>query len=120
MAHFAEIDSNNVVLRVLTVSDDQQHRGNDFLSLDLGLGGKWIQTSYNGNIRGSYAGVGYVYYEELDIFLPPQPYPSWTVDKEYGVWVAPVKRPDDITGKSIGWDEEKKEWKIEDLPIVNL
>ena len=58
MAHFAELDENDVVLRVLVVPDNQEHRGHEFLSNDLGLGGTWVQTSYNGNFRGKYAGKG--------------------------------------------------------------
>lgn len=58
MAHFAEIDSDNKVLRVLVVDNEQEHRGQEFLANDLGLGGTWIQTSYNTNFGGKYAGVG--------------------------------------------------------------
>ena len=58
MAHFAEIDSNSKVLRVLVVDNEQEHRGQEFLASDLGLGGTWIQTSYNANFGGKYAGVG--------------------------------------------------------------
>ena len=72
MAHFAEIDENNTVLRVLVVPNDQEHRGQDFLAKDLNLGGRWIQTSYNANIRGKYAGVGDKYDENKDIFYIPE------------------------------------------------
>jgi hypothetical protein len=58
MAHFAEIDSNNKVLRVLVVDNSQESRGQDFLANDLGLGGTWIQTSYNANFGGKFAGTG--------------------------------------------------------------
>jgi hypothetical protein len=71
MAHFAEINSNNVVLRVLVVSNEQEHRGQDFLANDCGLGGTWIQTSYNGNIRGKFAGEGDIYDEVNDEFYTP-------------------------------------------------
>jgi hypothetical protein len=71
MAHFAEIDSNNVVLRVLVVTDEQEHRGQEFLAVDCGLGGTWIQTSYNGNIRNKFAGVGDIYDETNDEFYAP-------------------------------------------------
>ena len=70
MAHFAEIDKNGVVLQVLVVPDEQEHRGQDFLASDLGLSGTWVQTSYNGNFRGKYAGPGSVYNPELDEFDP--------------------------------------------------
>ena len=69
MAHFAEIDSNGIVLRVLVVDDSQEHRGQEFLAQDLGLGGTWIQTSYNSNIRGKYAGIGDTYDATNDLFV---------------------------------------------------
>lgn len=67
MAHFAEIDENNIVKRVLVVDNSQEHRGEEFLN-ELGLSGRWIQTSYNSNFRGMFAGVGCVYNEVEDIF----------------------------------------------------
>jgi len=73
MAHFAEIDSNNIVTRVLVVANEQEHRGQDFLANDLGLGGNWIQTSYNANFRKHYAGIGMSYDASLDAFIPPRP-----------------------------------------------
>ena len=69
MAHFAEIDENNIVLRVLVVANEQEHRGQEFLAQDLGLGGTWIQTSYNNNFRGKFAGIGDFYDSEKDIFI---------------------------------------------------
>lgn len=71
MAHFAEIDSNNVVLRVLVVADEHEHRGQEFLADECGLGGTWIQTSYNGNIRGKFAGTNDIYDETNDEFYTP-------------------------------------------------
>lgn len=70
MAHFAEIDSNNVVLRVLVVADEHEHRGQEFLANDCNLGGTWIQTSYNANIRGKFATIGDIYDETNDEFYP--------------------------------------------------
>lgn len=72
MAHFAEIDSNNRVIRVLVIANEQEHRGQEYLANDLGLGGRWIQTSYNNNIRGTFAGEGYLYDEDNDIFIAPK------------------------------------------------
>jgi hypothetical protein len=79
MAHFAELDSNNVVVRVLVVNDEYLKDGNGNEVEELGKnhmeavhGGRWIQTSYNGNIRGTFAGIGHVYDEVNDVFLPPQ------------------------------------------------
>lgn len=70
MAHFAEIDNNNIVTRVLVVPDEHEHRGEEYLRDDIGLGGRWIQTSYNNRIRGVYAGIGMTYDEVNDVFLP--------------------------------------------------
>lgn len=71
MAHFAKIDENNKVVEVLVVDNSQEHRGQEFLAVDCGLGGTWIQTSYNGNIRGKYAGVGDTYDAVNDVFISP-------------------------------------------------
>ena len=70
MAHFAEID-NGIVKRVLVIESSEEHRGQEFLANDLNLGGTWIQTSYNGNFRGKFAGIGDIYDSELDIFYTP-------------------------------------------------
>lgn len=72
MAHFAEIDENNIVTRVLVVPDEQEHRGQEFLANELGLGGTWVQTSYNARIRKNYAGIGYTYDSGRDAFIPPK------------------------------------------------
>ena len=116
MAHFAQIDENNIVINILVVPDEQQHRGEEYLSQDLGLGGRWIQTSYNNNIRKVFAGLGYIYNEELDVFLAPQPYPSWVIDPIQQVWVSPTPRPEPIEGKVHIWEEETQSWRTEDLP----
>jgi len=71
MAHFAEIDKEGFVLRVLVVDNSQEERGQEFLANDLGLGGTWIQTSYNANIRGKYAGIGDRYDKKKDEFIAP-------------------------------------------------
>ena len=107
MSHFAEIDENNIVKRVLVVSDEQEHRGQEFLANDLGLGGRWIQTSYNNNIRRNYAGIDYIYNEELDVFIPPKLFPSWTLDSE-GYWQAPKPMP--INGRTYIWNESELNW----------
>ena len=112
MAHFAEIDSNNKVLRVLVVDNSQEHRGQEFLANDLGLGGTWIQTSYNHRIRKQYAGIGFKYDADGDVFIAPQPYASWTLDDNHD-WQPPVPKPDD--GLVYFWNEENLEWE----PFVN-
>ena len=73
MAHFAEIDNNNKVLRVLVVDNSQENRGQEFLANDCNLGGTWIQTSYNNNIRGKYAAINDIYDPINDVFITPEP-----------------------------------------------
>ena len=106
MAHFAELDSNKTVLRVIVVSDDNEADGENWCK-NL-LGGDWKQTSYNGNIRKNYAGINWIYDEDKDMFSPPQPYPSWTIDDATGFWKAPTAQPDD--GNKYDWNESTKSW----------
>lgn len=86
MAHFAEVNSDNVVTRVLVVPDEQEHRGHDYLATDLKLGGTWIQTSYNGKIRLNFAGIGYTYNAELDAFVPPKCHDVAVLVPELAQW----------------------------------
>ena len=118
MAHFAEVDSNNVVVRVLVVGDDQEHRGQDFLANDLGLGGTWLKTSYNtqGGVhtlggtpfRKNYAGIGYTYDSTRDAFIPAKPFASWNLNEDTCLWEAPVAYPAD--GGMYTWNEEDQSW----------
>ena len=89
MAHFAEIDNNNIVLRVLVVDNSLEHRGADFLANDLGLGGNWIQTSYNGNFRKNFAGIGYTYDVTRDAFIAPRPDNAIGFDEDTCNWIIP-------------------------------
>ena len=73
MAHFAEIDKDNKVIRVLLIPDEQENRGQTYLAKDLNMGGTWIQTSYNHRIRGKYAAIGDTYDKEKDEFISPKP-----------------------------------------------
>lgn len=107
MSHFAEIDENNIVVRVLVVPDEQEHRGQEFLSQDLNLGGTWIQTSYNNRIRKQYAGTGYTYNPEADVFIRPRRFESWILDDNFD-WQPPIEMPSD--GKSYEWNEETVSW----------
>jgi hypothetical protein len=118
MAHFSQLDENNIVIQVLVVSDDQEHRGEEFLSVDLGLGGRWIQTSYNTRggqhlyggtpFRKNFGATGYEYREDLDAFIGPKPYPSWDIlNEETGLYECPVPYPGDGSYK---WDEETLSW----------
>jgi hypothetical protein len=112
MAHFAQIDENNIVTQVLVVPDNAEDRGQDYLANDLGLGGTWVQTSYNNRIRKNYAGVGFTYDPVNDWFVAPQPYPSWSLD-ENAQWQAPVAYPTD--GLMYQWNEANTDWEA----IVN-
>jgi hypothetical protein len=87
MAHFAEIDPNGgTVLRVLVVPNEQEHRGQEFLANELGLGGVWIQTSYNNNTRYNYAGIGYTYDATRDAFISPKCHDEATLDEATCQW----------------------------------
>lgn len=89
MAHFAQIDADNIVVRVLVVPDEQEHRGQEFLRDDLQLGGHWIQTSYNNRIRKQYAGTGYTYDRVNDVFICKQPLPWFVLNNNFD-WVCPI------------------------------
>lgn len=108
MAHAAEIDENGIVLRVLVVNDEQEHRIQDHLANDLGLGGTWVQTSFNSRIRKNYAGIGFKYDAERDAFIPPKPYESWILNEDTCLWESPVSYPTD--GKFYVWNEEVTSW----------
>ena len=114
MAHYAEIDDNGVVLRVIVVSNKDTADANGVEKESIGkafcerlFGGNWVQTSYNGNFRKRYAGIGYTYRGDLDAFVAPQPYPSWSLDANAD-WQAPVPMPTD--GKMYSWDEATQSW----------
>jgi len=111
MAHWAELDDNNNVLRVL-VGDNNDPAGDEGYQWLLdNLGGTWIKTSYNNNIRGTYAGIGYEYNAAEDIFITPQPYPSWARSGSF--WAAPIPMPTD--GRMYSWDEVAGEWVAYEL-----
>ena len=119
MAHFAELDDNNVVEQVIVVHNNElldefgnesEQKGIDFC-VNL-FSGRWVQTSYNGTIRKNYAGTGYLYDPIRDAFIAPQPYPSWVLDEQTCLWESPVAYPTD--GLIYSWNEETTSW-IEDL-----
>ena len=86
MAHFAQIDNNNIVLQVLVIPDFQEHRGQEYLANDLNLGGIWKQTSYNNIIRKNYAGIGFTYDEIRDAFIPPKPGDNYILNEDTCLW----------------------------------
>ena len=125
MAHFAELDDNNIVLRVIVVSDDDAINGKVFCN-NL-LGGSWKQTSYNTHggvhydpdtgtpddgvaFRKNYAGKGYVFDGGRDAFMTTQPYPSWILDENTCYWEPPVPKPPGEPGGYYKWDEPTVNW----------
>jgi hypothetical protein len=115
MSHWAELDENNVVLRVLVGDNSLPNEGGDWFMETLG--GRWVQTSYNATIRKNYAGIGHTYDEERDAFIPPKPYNSWLLNEETCQWEAPIPRP---TGCTLCmWDEELQNWSTVDPTVEN-
>ena len=136
MAHFAEIDSEGTVQRVLVLSnsiltllpheegkipteehgdEEVEELGTDYLQ-NMFPDTDWVQTSYNDNFRKRYAGKGMKYDVERDSFIPPQPFPSWLLNEESLSWEAPFPMPDD--DKLYQWDEENQSWvEIDEQPI---
>lgn len=115
MAHFAELNGNNEVLRVVVVANQEtlDAEGNEQESIGINfcqelLGGTWVQTSYNKTIRKNYAGIGDTYDSTRDAFIPPQPYASWVLDESTCLWGAPTPYPDD--GLDYIWDEATTSW----------
>lgn len=106
MAHFAEINEDNIVVRVVVTSNDLSDEGHSWLVENLG--GTWVQTSYNANIRKNFAGVGFTYDPEKDAFIAPQPFESWVLNEDTCQWIAPVPYPTD--GRRYFWDEEVVDW----------
>jgi hypothetical protein len=126
MSHFAQIDENNIVTRVLVIEQDVINTGL------FGEPSSFVQTSYNTHggvhtlggtpLRKNYAGIGYTYDSVRDAFIPPKPYNSWTLVEDTCLWTAPVSRPTD--GKVYSWDEETLSWKDisdgESTPVVTV
>ena len=120
MAHFAKLGVGNKILRVAVVSNDvatTEQAGVDFLNSLYGSRDVWKQTSYNGNIRKNFAGVGYTYDQTRDAFIPPKPFNSWTLNETTCLWEAPVAKPE-LTQEQIDnnnyyiWNEETKQWDL--------
>ena len=105
MAHWAQIDENGMVVQVTVGDNNEPDEGYKWL-ID-NLGGTWVQTSYNANIRKNYAGIGYTYDEARDAFIPPKPFDSWVLDEETCQWVSPVPQPESGVWS---WDEEAGAW----------
>ena len=113
MAHWAELDENNIVTQV-TVGDNNDPAGDEGYSwLVANLGGRWVKTSYNASIRKNFAGEGYIYDEERDAFISPKPYESWILNEDTCQWDAPELYPTD--GNTYAWDEEALKWQLVDF-----
>ena len=115
MAHFAEI-IDGIVARVIVVNNaDTAQGGVEDGAIGVAfchnlLGGEWVQTSYNNNIRYNYAGIGYTYDTVLDAFYAPKPYPSWILDETTCQWEAPVPMPVPNNPPFYTWDEATESW----------
>lgn len=119
MAHWAELDQNNIVLRVTVGNNEHVDEGYQWL-LD-NHGGTWLKTSYNTiqgihlldgtPFRGNYAGKGFTYYLDIDAFMPPKEFESWVIDTETYSWIPPVSKPDSGIWE---WDEETVSWVEQD------
>lgn len=121
MAHFAQLDENNVVVNVIVVNNelvpdpapDNEQIGIDFLKNALGLPGEFKQTSYNGKFRKNYAVIGGVYNASLDAFIREKPYPSWVLNTETCVWEAPIPYPSEEENPDntpLFWNEDAQAW----------
>ena len=132
MAHFAELDGNNIVKRVVVVGNDvttaagplgsnDMHVDGETWCVNFFKGGTWKQTSYNNNFRKQYAGKGFTYDAAKDKFISPQPFASWALDGNDD-WQAPVTYPTDTTDKRINWDEAGQKWTATDNsdPVNNF
>jgi len=113
MAHFAELDENNIVLRVIVVDDAHEADGENWCHNFAG--GRWKQTSYNDRIRKNFAGIGYTWDAERDAFYEPQLYPSWSLNEDTCRWEAPVPYPADPTLPYM-WDEDNIQWVLVEPP----
>tara|TARA_Y100001949_G_C15840684_1_gene266152 strand:- start:30 stop:398 length:369 start_codon:yes stop_codon:yes gene_type:complete len=118
MAHFARIDKNNIVQHVCIIDNEnllnenkqeEEDFGIAYLNKIHGVGFTWVQTSYNGNLRKNYAGIGFTYDSERDAFIPPQTYDSWSLNEDTCQWEAPKAYPDD--DKDYEWNEDNETWE---------
>lgn len=122
MASFVKLDANNTVIDGVAVSNDtidnlpfpeSEPVGIAFLHKLYGNNDTWLQTSYNASFRGNYAGIGYSYWSDIDQFVPPSPYPSWSYDPSTAQWEPPVPKPyPPPSGYIYVWDEATQSWVL--------
>lgn len=122
MAHFAKIE-DGIVTNVIVINNDiinnldfpeSESVGQDFIT-ELGLDGVWKQTSYNGNFRANYAGIGHLYDEIKDVFIHPKPFESWLLDEDTYQWYAPTQMPiveDNPSQNHYVWNESLQDWQL--------
>lgn len=119
MSHWAELDNNNNVLRVIVGDNNDPNGDEGYQWIIDNLGGTWVKTSYNRNIRKNYAIVGGTYDTERDAFIHPKPFESWVLNEETCIWEPPVPMPTE-DGHWM-WVEEDLNWVIDDsFPIGDL
>ena len=113
MAHFAKLGVGNLIEQVIVVSNDiatTEQAGVDFINNLYNTRDVWKQTSYNGNIRKNFAGIGYTYDQTRDAFIPKKPFNSWILNETTCLWEAPVAYPDD--GEKYTWNEKTTTWDL--------
>jgi hypothetical protein len=114
MAHFAQLDDGNIVTNVIVVANEElmdngvESEAKGIAFCQSLFGGEWKQTSYNGNFRKNYAGIGYAYDANRDAFIPPKMYSSWVLNESTCLWEAPIPMPTD--GKRYAWNETNQSW----------
>ena len=138
MAHYAELNENNEVIYVVymdneIITDENENEveelGVTHLHTHHGTDRRWVRTSYRGNFRNKYAGLGDTYREDLDMFIAPQPFSSWTLNETTGQWEAPIAQPE-LTEEQINsethfysysWNEETQSWDLTETekPQIN-
>ena len=104
MSHFAKLDNNYKVIQIIVSEQDYITSGS------VGDSFRWVQTSYNGNFRKNYAGIGYTYDKSRDAFMPPKPYSSWILNEDTCRWDAPIAMPND--DQRYIWNEETQAWTL--------
>jgi hypothetical protein len=123
MAHFAQIDNNNIVINIIVVHNNElldqdgneiEQKGIDFCKSLFGENTKWVQTSYNSSFRKNYPGIGYTYDETRNAFIAPKPFNSWILNEDTCLWESPVPFPEiDNNNNNYFWNEENQSWDIQ-------
>ena len=109
MSYWAEIDDDDIVIRVTVGNDNDENQDRGYKWLIDNLGGTWVETFIDGGIRKNFAGIGYIYDKDMDIFYIPKPFPSWILN-ESAIWEAPIPIPQDEY--FYAWNEETLQWEI--------